>query len=169
MRHYINVRNRQIHIGLVVALISILLCSVVYASILFTKTLTGNITVTVTYGINIFDDSARTTPSTTLNFPSFDAFSTSTVKSQILYLKNTGSANLDAKQFTIQVSGTPSGITVSWEWSTDGTTFNAQVLGGSVALSQSTFNTCAVKVDLTPSGLQLGGTTALTVNFEVTT
>jgi len=146
-----------------------LLVGIAFATVFFTKTLTGNIIITASVGIEVYQEQARTTITTTLTFPSFDKKSTLEVRSQNLYFKNTGSDSLDAKFMKTTASGMPSGITVSFDWSdNNGASWSRYGNGVAIAISTATFNSVAVRMALTPSGSQLSGTTSLTVNFDIT-
>jgi hypothetical protein len=146
-----------------------LLVGIAFATVFFTKTLTGNIIITASVGIEVYQEQARTTITTTLTFPSFDKKSTSEVYSQVLYLKNTGSQSLDGLYCKITASGMPSGITVSFDWSdNNGATWSRFANSGAPSISTATFNADCARIVLTPSGSQLSGTTSLTVNFDIT-
>ena len=146
-----------------------LLVGIAFATIYFTKTLTGNIVITASVGIEIYQEQARTTITTTLSFPSFDKKSISAVHSQVLYLKNTGSQSLDGLYCKITASGMPSGVQVWVDWSSNnGSTWSRYGNGISIAISTATFNSDAVRMVLIPSGSQLSGTTSLSVYFDIT-
>lgn len=155
-----------------VLLLSVLAVGLVYATILFTKTLSGNITVTTTVGIETYSDSARTVAISVVNIPSFDKLSTTPVKTGIIYINNTGSTNYDGKYLLVQVTGCPTGITPSWDYSNDnGASFTniANNVGMIINNADMYAKKYAIKIVITPSGTQAEGTTPISIAVEIAT
>jgi hypothetical protein len=94
MRKYLTIRKTSVHIGLVICLLAILVGSMVYASGLWSKTVSSSVTITGSVSANLYSDLACSTVLTSVSFPSIDRLNLNYTPSAIFYLKYEGSDDL---------------------------------------------------------------------------
>jgi len=118
MKSYVNFRNVQIHVNLIILLFAILLITSTLALIYYTKTIDHQASIVTSGNIQTYSDADCTQPLDSKNWGNFNTSAGDDVKTLDFYIKNEGNTQINvtwnASGFTLYNETAIEYQTTSW-------------------------------------------------------